>query len=169
MIELNKIKITSYDNIIEMRNKIYRLAKDLQVKPLVTTSLATLASEVLSHNLKTQKHLQVILAFTKENGAYYLNILLESSPDAFSKYQNKCLYTQSYQEEINDKHYFKLLLQIKDTNFIPDKKFLQEERERLIQQSSSEMLYEIRRKNDELNKALQDLKSSGEMIHKVRV
>ena len=165
MIELSKINVMDYDNIIEMRNKIYRLAKDLQVKPLATTNLATLASEILAYNLKNKKTLQVILAFTKEGGAYYLNILLESSEDAFNKYRNKCLYSETCQDEINNKKYFKLIIQIKDSSFIPDKKFLQDERERLIQQSSSEMLYEIRRKNAELNKALQDLKSSGEMIH----
>lgn len=164
MVELSKIKIDSHDRIIETRNKIYRLAKDLEIKPITTTSIATLTSEVLHTNLKENLSSQVVLGFSKHNGFYYLNILIECPEKIYASFANKHVPCQKSFTAENDKTYFKISEKIQNDNFVPNKEFIQEEQERLIQQSSSEMLHEIRRKNEELSKALRDLKSSGEII-----
>lgn len=165
MVELSKTKIDSHDKIIEMRNKIYRLSQDLAINSIKTTNISTLASEVLRASLKELSAAQVVLTFSKYHGFYYLDILIECSQKIYNDFANKCILCKKEYVADNNISYLKISEKVQDQNFIPNKNFIQSEQERLIQQSSSEMLHEIRRKNEELSKELKDLKSSGELIH----
>lgn len=165
MIEFSTLPIHRVDEIIEARKKIYYLALDLEMSLHMATYLATLTSETLQFLLCEQKTTSVKLAFTKELGHYYFHILISCSGESqrrlekVGNYRNRWLFMMNKEQS-----YLELKSKIPSFSFIPNDAFLKEERERLIQQSTGEMLQEIRQKNRELNKALHDLKASTEMI-----
>ena len=165
MIELSHIKIEHYNTVIETRNKVYRLALDLNMSVNAATQLAILVSEILSALLAQQPSTQVKLAFTKKLSFYYWHVFMSCTEIIYQKVKKAPLFCDIHFTSLPDqKTYLELVLKIMNPNFFPNEEFLQMERERLIQQSNNEMLHEIRRKNIELNKALQDLKASSSMI-----
>ena len=129
------------------------------------TYFATLASELLHALLLKQESAELKLAFTKEGGYYYFNVLIGSTELVYQLLKKMpMLHEVRYRLLENKQFHVELSIKIIDPLFMPNESFIQTERERLIQQSSGEMLQEIRKKNSELNKALQDLKTSSEMI-----
>jgi signal transduction histidine kinase len=165
MIELSSIQVSCYDDVIETRNKVFRLALDLDVSINASTRLATLVSEVLDTALVEVKTTNVKFVFTKDRGFYYLHIYIACTKAIYMKFKQVSIFKNIKFQSLDDqKPFMELTLRVMDENFIPNEEFLQEERERLIQQSSGEMLQEIRRKNLDLTKAIEDLKNSSQTI-----
>ena len=165
MIELSRMSIHHYNDVIEARKKIYCLAQDLFLNSNDATYFAILASELLHALLVEQKSADLKLAFTKTGGYYHLNVFISSTEPTYHLLKKAAIFHDMHYRLLdNQQLYLELSIKITDLTFVPDEHFLQTERERLIQQSSGEMLQEIRQKNIELNKALQDLKTSSEMI-----
>ena len=172
MIELSHMHIHQRNEVIDTRNKVYRLALDLDMKMNSATYFATLVSEVLHALLLEQKSAEVKLVFTKDRGLYLWHVLVSSTEEIYYRLQQKAIFRDiCFRVLDNQQSYIELTLTIMAPSFKPTDVFLQEERERLIQQSSGEMLQEIRQKNLALSKALQDLKTSSSMIQteKMRV
>ncbi len=165
MIELSSLHIKRYDSVIEARNKVYTLVLDLEARSSVATRLSSLVSEILRSILKQQKTTNVKLAFTKSAGNYYCCILISCAEETYSKFKDNLFFKDvilNFQK--HDEPVLEIKLKIMNKQFIPNDDFLTSERERLIQQSGTEMLQEIKRKNKELSKAINDLKSSSNMI-----
>ena len=164
MIELAKIEIKNFDGIIEARNKIHRLIVDLKIRESVAIRLATLASQVLRTVIAEKKEATTQFSFTKKNGFYSVHVFISCTEDSYSKFKEIDIFRDIQFRMIDEKPYLEFGLRVMDESFVPNESFLENERERLIQQSGAEMLQEIRRKNEELNKALSDLKTSSGMI-----
>lgn len=160
MIDFMTLIIDKPDLIILARNKIYCWVIDLKIPPNKATYFALLISELLTRVLLKQHSTKVRLVFQKELGHYQAHVLIQCSKEVFKEFKTpEILETILYKDDS-----IHLFLTIPDTSFMPDEEFLQNERERLIQQSSGEMLQEIKQKNAELQQALQDLKTSSDMI-----
>ncbi len=165
MIELTRIKIKNYDDIIVMRNKLYKLAFDLKLITNTVTRLAAFVSETSYQLLRDLGETAVHFSFSKESGDYYFHVFVLCPKEMYSRFERNeafrgvdlCLLEEG-QSALD------LKLKIVDGNFKPSDEFLREERERLIQQSNSEMVHEINRKNIELMKALENLKNSSHLI-----
>ena len=178
MIELSSTQVDHYNGVIDLRKKVYCLALDLQMPVNEATQLAILVSELLHTLLGIQKSVDVKFIFTKKQGYYHLQILFSSTEPTYEQLKKRdifhnidfCLSSSlisdgdSMTEVKIQQAYIEVTAKIMDPLFIPNDTFLQAERERLIQQSKGEMLQEVRKKNIELNKALQDLKTSSRLI-----
>ena len=165
MIELSRMHITDYNGVIETRRKVYYLALDLQLSTHTATCLATFASEILNAILVEQKSLDVTFAFSKERGYYQLHLFISCPEATYQRLKAMYIFRDIHFCVFdNQQSYIELKTMISDPSFIPNESFLQNERERLIQQSSGEMLQEIRQKNRALHQALHDLEASSAMI-----
>ena len=165
MIELTDITIPNSDAIITARNKVYRLLLDLGIRLPTVIRTSIYVSEVLRKLLVEKTAPQLRFSFTKHLGFYHIHIFISCSPDLYEKikalgtFRNTALFRKNETDTFLD-----LCLKITDKEFIPNEEFLQNEKERLIQQSTGEMVQEIRYKNLELTKAIEDLKNSSRMI-----
>lgn len=165
MIDLSHINISEYNHIIETRNKVYRLAMDLSFRMSTVLRLSTIVSEVLTKLIKERDAISVKFCFTKKYDHYFLHVLIASNAAEYQRFKLMNIFRGIKFSTMNENESFMdLELRIMDQSFVPNDAFLQDERERLIQQSSSEMSHEIRRQNKELNKALEDLKTSSKTI-----
>jgi len=165
MIELSQVDVRNYNQVIETRNKIYRLAVDLDFRMNTVLRLTTIVSEILTELLKTREVIPLRLSFSKKFDYYHLHVLIASDADEYQRFKVVNIFKQIKFTVIDEESsYMDLQLRIMDQDFIPNDNFLQEERERLIQQSSTEMFHEIKRQNEELNKALDELKTSSKTI-----
>lgn len=162
--------VDQYDDVIETRRKVYRLALDLQLSLNVATLLSTSVSELLNCVLGIQKSTQVIFAFTQQYRCYQLHILISSTKETYQQLKTRVIFnTIGYCLLDRQNFCIEIVQPISSQSFIPDDNFLKTEKERLIQQSSGEMLREIRKKNAELAKALHDLNISSEMIQREKM
>ena len=165
MIELTTMRIGQYNGVIETRKKVYCLARDLQMKEHVATYYATLVSELLRSLLIEQSTTDVKFAFTKALGHYYLHVFISCSETIFQrlkKMENFCdIPLLVFDSQLSC---IELKSMIMDLSFVPNKAFVQHESERLLLHSSGEMLQAIREKNTALVKAMNDLKTSSDMI-----
>ncbi|MCH9756671.1 MAG: GHKL domain-containing protein [Gammaproteobacteria bacterium] len=166
MIELSSNQITQVNDIIEMRNKLYRLGLDLDFQTKLVTQMVVLVSEILRKVLLEENVVQVKLRFTKREAHYYLHVVLECTQRVYYQFNHANVFEGIVFErhEDDEQTLLEIRLKINDSTFIPNDEFIQKEQERLIQQSSGEMLQEIRNKNKALMKAIQDLKTSSGMI-----
>jgi signal transduction histidine kinase len=171
MIEFSKTEIKTLDNIIDIRNKLYGLSLDLKFSMQQATQLAVSVSQIL-HTLLQHDVIMVPVrvAFTKKNAHYYLHVFMGCTRWASRQFvamdSFESLVFQLHEDKNEDENKLELevVSKIIDADFIPNDTFIQEEQERLIQQSSGEMLQEIRKKNTALTQALEDLKTSSSMI-----
>ena len=83
MIELSRMSIHHYNDVIEARKKIYCLAQDLFLNSNDATYFAILASELLHALLVEQKSADLKLAFTKTGGYYHLNVFISSTEPTY--------------------------------------------------------------------------------------
>ncbi|MCX7120380.1 MAG: HAMP domain-containing sensor histidine kinase [Gammaproteobacteria bacterium] len=165
MIELTAISINDNDSIVIARNKLYRLALDLNFGDAFAIRLALQFSEMLHLFLKEDKTTVLRLCFTKTGGYYFLNSGVLCSPDMHEKLMQSKIFLKMYHASLKyEEQYLCYLFKIENKAFSPSDNFLQEERERLIQSSSGEMIREIKIKNDELSKSLQKLRSSSQIV-----
>lgn len=165
MIELTKIKINNHDDIIIARNKVYHLVFDLNSSTEQATEYAIKASEILQSLLAKKLSTEIRFIFTKKSGYYSINICIACSEDVFHSLRKiSVLSDVSYSEIVNYDKDIVLSMRVSDPKFIPNQKFLELERERLIQNSTGEMLQEIKNKNIELSRALQELRASSTVI-----
>lgn len=165
MIELSVFAIKNYNAVIEARKKLYRLSIDLGFDQKLSTQLAVSLSELLRELLCLNQCPEVKFAFSKKEGKYSLHVCIYCSNEIYKQLKHTQTYNDIlFENKEESESYIVLSALILNPSFVPDDEFLQKERERLIQQSSNEMLYEIRRKNAELSKALDELKTSAQTI-----
>lgn len=165
MIELTAMTIDQYNGIIEARKKVFSLARDVKMQERVATYYATMVSELLHVLLGEQPSTEVKLSFSKSFGYYYLHVFI-LCPEATFQRIKKTNNFHDLKLHVSEAIalYIELKLIIQDASFIPTKEFLHQARERLLLHSGGEMLQEIRQKNMALMKALNDLKTSTDMI-----
>jgi signal transduction histidine kinase len=165
MIELTRVNIDSYSQVIETRNKVFCLMRDLDINQNAATRLTSRISETIRLVLLREKLVTVILGFTKSEGHYYMHVYISYSDNVSKAYEQNEIFMTGEKSMLEDKiNYLDFSCKVKDSSFIPNADFLEDERQRLIKESSGEMLREIKQKNMELTKAIEDLKNSGRMI-----
>lgn len=165
MIELLKTPIHSTDTIIELRNKIFLLSYRLKYDEMEAVRIATKASEIIRTMYTNDKEANFSLGFIKA-GKTFLLALTFSVCDLNKSLQAKqgLFYNAKYTTLDNDHAELTVELAINDKNFKPTDESLQELREVLIQQSKSEMMSELKQKNEEMTKLIDDIKRSSGLI-----
>ncbi|MDF1757964.1 MAG: HAMP domain-containing sensor histidine kinase [Legionellaceae bacterium] len=165
MIKLLDFFVENYDAVIEIRNKLYCLVIDLNMGINTATRSATRASEILHRLLNMKTYPKVNIGFAKRSGYYHLHINIFCKDSIYQQLNTGDTFRDvTFTDAESSTSHMDLKLKINDKDFVPNDSFLQAERERLIQQSGTSMIKEIRRKNEELTKALTDLKTSSTMI-----
>ncbi len=165
MIELKNITISQFNSIIEARNKIFHLLINLHAPLNDATRIAGLSSELLRVLFQEKKQATLKLVFSKKRNYYSIHILIACSIEQYNVYKKHSAFQYPRLVELEPEQWFlEFKHQIMDQSFIPSEEYLHDERERLIQQSSGEMLQEIRQKNIELTHSLNALKKSSLMI-----
>ncbi len=159
MIDLGVISVKDQSSIIESRNKIRLLAEDLKFSPSAATRLATITSELSRIIYKKGEESGIAVGFDKKEDSYGLMLVFQSRSaelnigraevffDSLRVYRSK--------EGFLEVEAFKL---IPDPEFHPTEEFIQLERERLVRLSSAELINEVKRKNEELLKLLDEVK-----------
>lgn len=167
MIEFSKLEIKTLDDVIEIRNKLYYLSLDLKLCEQEATQFALSVSQILHALLRADVSvIPVCVVFTKKEAHYYLHVFIVCLRGVSRQFEamNKFDSFSFQHNESKGGDELELVLKIMDTTFVPNEAFIREERERLIKQSSGEMVEEIRKKNVDLLQALQDLKTSSGLV-----
>nr|HID58921.1 response regulator [Desulfobacterales bacterium] len=168
MIELGRIQIKDETSIVEARNKIRFLAKDLKFDSMNATRLATVTSE-LSRNLYQKGHeSKVVVGFDKKEGVFGLILFFETRNEEvdidralvfFDRLKSSCSKDGFQKIEAFKK--------IPDPEFEPTEDFISLQRERLIRFSRAELLKEVKRKNEELLRLFDDLKRTKDHVDNI--
>jgi two-component system, NtrC family, sensor kinase len=161
MIEITKIPIIDESSIVEARNKIRIIAKDLKFDSFIVTNLATFTSD-LSRNIYENDGKSVIeVGIDQKNGIFGLIIIFHPITDDLN-IESADIFFDSLNIIRNEDGFKKLVTfkYIPENDFVPSDKFIEREKERLIRKSKTELLNEIRRKNDELFDLLSERKKT---------
>jgi signal transduction histidine kinase len=159
MIDLGVISVKDQSSIVESRNKIRLLAEDLKFSPSAAARLSTITSELSRIIYKKDAESEIAVGFDKKEDSYGLMLVFQSRSaelnigraevffDSLRVYRSK--------EGFLEVEAFKF---IPDPEFHPTEEFIQLERERLVRLSSAELINEVKRKNEELLKLLDEVK-----------
>lgn len=159
MIELGKILIKDQTSIIEARNKIGLLAEDLKFNSFDTTRLATVTSELSRIIYEEGQESNIEVGFDKKEGLFGLLLIFQTRKEGLDTEKAeiffdrvKTFYTKDGFQRVETFRY------IPDPKFKPTKEFIDLERERLVRFSRAELFNEVKRKNKELLKLLDEIK-----------
>lgn len=159
MIELGKILIKDQTSILEARNKIGLLAEDLKFNSFDTTRLATVTSELSRIIYEEGQESNIEVGFDKKEGLFGLLLIFQTRKEGLDTEKAeiffdrvKTFYTKDGFQRVETFRY------IPDPKFKPTKEFIDLERERLVRFSRAELFNEVKRKNKELLKLLDEIK-----------
>ena len=159
MIELGKILIKDQTSIIEARNKIGLLAEDLKFNSFDTTRLATVTSELSRIIYEEGQESNIEVGFDKKEGLFGLLLIFQTRKEGLDTEKAeiffdrvKTFYTKDGFQRVETFRY------IPDPKFKPTKEFIDLERERFVRFSRAELFNEVKRKNKELLKLLDEIK-----------
>ena len=172
MLELGKIIIKDETSIVEARNKIHILAKDLKIDSLGSTRLATITSELGRLINQEGEESSIAVGFDKHptigkepcdnEGKYGLKLIFRC--------QTKDLPitgAHSFFDELNlikTEDGFQNIEAVKfipNPTFQPTDKFMESEREKLMRISKADLFNEVTLKNEELLKVLNELEEKN--------
>lgn len=165
MIELGKIPIKDISSIVEARNKIHLLAEDLKFSSMSATRLATITSD-LSRSIY-QKGIESILTvgFEEKKDVFGLVLIFQGKRTDLNIKQTELFFDNlqilSTKDGLQKIETFKY---IPEPEFKPTKEFVDMEKERLIRLSREELFNEVKSKNEELLKILDERKKMWEKL-----
>ncbi|MDI6644132.1 MAG: sensor histidine kinase [Methanobacteriaceae archaeon] len=163
--EIASIPIKGRKSIIEARNKILSLAHNLKFDPFTSNRLATFTSEFLRKSCKIDISNAINVLITRKNDRYYLTLVFKNFKD-----ESIILKSQKFFDNIiiSDNDHSSLITVYKklvDPSIIQDDDFLNVEREKLKRKSKSALINDIKRKNKELSKILDEKEMLLKEIH----
>jgi len=159
MINLGRILIRDETSIVESRNKIRLLAEDLKFDSIAATKLATITSELSRIIYQKDEESSIEVGFDKKADAFGLLLIFQSKKENLNIAKASVFFDKL--EIFNGEDGFcniKAFKYIPNPQFQPTDEFIQIEKERLIRLSSAELLGEVKRKNEELLKLLDEVK-----------
>jgi len=165
MIELGKIFIKDSSSIVEARNKIYLLVEDLRFSSMNATRLATITSD-LSRSIY-QKGIESIITvgFEERKDMAGLVLIFQGKRTDLNIKQIEFFFDNlqivSTKDGLQKIETFKY---IPDPEFKPTKEFIDMEKVKLIRLSREELFNEVKRKNEELLKILDERKKMWEEL-----
>lgn len=168
MMEVAKIPIINENSIAEARNKIHLLAEDLKFDSFTSNKLATITSEFSRIIQKNGVGKDIIVGFDRKGRLYRLIIIFQSIDNDSSLLMSKIFF--DYLKITENEDGFKKVEAFKhipDPGFKPTEEFIDTEKERLIRLSKAELLSDIKRKNDELLKLLDEREKADAKIQKL--
>ncbi|MCJ7542235.1 MAG: ATP-binding protein, partial [Desulfobacterales bacterium] len=167
MIELGEIKIKDDISIVEAGNKIHILAQDLNFDAIAATRLATITSEISRAVYQKGKASSIKVGFDKSgtfqklqkehDGAYGLTLIFQIKIDDFNIAKVETFFDKLNAFPTEDG--FQSIEAFKfrpDPEFEPTPQFIDTEKERLLRVSKTELFNEVKKKNIELLKLLDD-------------
>ncbi|HCL89827.1 MAG TPA: hybrid sensor histidine kinase/response regulator [Candidatus Atribacteria bacterium] len=162
MIELGKILIRDNVSLIEARNKIRLLGQDLKYSSMSIIRLATITSEIIRSLGPTKKEeVHIIAGFEKKENKYGLVLQFQSKKKEINLSLIRTFFDEVQIIPLKDG-----LQRIITFKYIPDstfkltEEFVQKEKERILRLSRAELLSEVKKKNEELLKFLDELKKA---------
>ncbi len=163
MIKLSRILIKDETSIVESRNKIRLLAEDLKFNTIAATRLATITSELSRLIYQKDEEASIVVGFDKRADAFGLLLIFQSKKEKLNIANTSVFFDKlrSYQTKDGfcEIEAFKY---IPETQFQPTDEFIRLEKERLVRLSSAELINEVKRKNEELLKLLDEVKEHAE-------
>jgi len=165
MIELGKISINDETSIVEARNKIHLLAKDLNFTPIEAERLAIITSEFSRIIYSKDGEPGIVAGFEKKGKSFGLVLIFRckssklnigSAPVFFD--ETDTFYTEDGFQGVKAFKY------IPDITFKPGKEFIDKEKEKLLRLSRAELMSEVKRKNEELMEYIAELKNEKAKI-----
>jgi len=165
MIELGKILVKDSSSIVEARNKIYLLAEDLKFSSMSATRLATITSD-LSRSIY-QKGIESIITvgFEERKDIAGLVLIFQGKRTDLNIKQIEFFFDNlQIISTKNGLYKIKTFKHIPDPEFKPTKEFIDMEKERLIRLSREELFNEVKRKNEELLKIIDERKKMWEEL-----
>lgn len=166
MIELIKITIASQEAIVEFRNKLLNLLLELEFKDMEAVRIVTKISDFIHYIYYKEKSFNIELGFEKKDSIVNLLIAVDISTIPLTIIKEKCLFVNSnfINSADNKIIHVQIPIQILNKQFNIEPAHILQLKEKIIIQSKSELMSEIKNKNNELNKLLEDLKKSAGLI-----
>ena len=166
MIEIAKIPIINENSIAEARNKIILLSQDLKFDSYQTNKLATFTSEFSRICYQNNGKTNIIVGFSEYKNLFRLKLIFDSINDDSTLSKAKIFFDEVViTDDIKGLKKIEALKYIPNPYFIPNEEFLDREKERLARLSRSELLSDIKRKNAELLKLLDEKEMMVKEIH----
>lgn len=163
MINLGRILIKDESSIVEARNKIRLLAEDLKFNSIAVTRLVTITSELSRLIYQKDEESSIVVGFDKKEDAFGLLLLFQSKKEKLNIGKAEVFFDKLRVAQTEDGFCeVEAFKYIPDTQFQPTDEFIQIEKERLVRLSSTELINEVKRKNEELMKLLDELKERAE-------
>jgi len=165
MIELGKILIKDKSSIVEVRNKIYLLAEDLKFSSMNATRLATITSDLSRSIYQESIESSLTVGFEERKDIFGLVLIFQGKRTDLNIKQTELFFDNLQILSTKDGLYkIKLFKYIPDPEFKPTKEFIDMEKERLIRLSREELFNEVKKKNEELLKILDERKKMWEKL-----
>lgn len=163
--DLASIPIKDSKSIIEARQKILILAHDLKFNPFTSNYLATFTSEFLRNTYNNHNSTELKVLITRRNNQYYLTLVFN-----YLKKASIILKSRKFFDDviINDNEHCKFITVYKklvDPTIILDDNFLNVEKNMLTRKSKSALIEDIKKKNKELSKLLDEKEMLLKEIH----
>jgi len=165
MIKLGKILIKDKSSIVEARNKIYLLAKDLRFSSMSATRLATITSDLSRSIYQESIASSLTVSFEERKGIFGLALIFQGKRTNLNIKQTELFFDNLQILSTKDGlQKIKAFKYIPDPEFKPTKEFIDMEKERLIRLSREELFNEVKKKNEELLKILDERKKMWEEL-----
>lgn len=162
MIELGKIQIKDSISLLEARNKIRFLARDLKYSSVFATQLAAITSEIIrSIGLAREEGSYIIIGFEEKEGVFGLKLIFQGEKKEVDLSPVKTFFDEV--QIVPSKDGLQRIATFKyipDPAFKPTREFIEKEKEKIILLSRAELLSEVKKKNEELLKLLDELKEA---------
>ena len=166
MIELGKILIRDNISLVEVRNKIRFLAQDLKYSSMSVIRLATITSEIIRSIGPTEKEeVHIIVGFEEKETKYGLVLQFQSKKKEINLSLIKTFFDKV--QILSLKNGLQRIITFKyipDSTFRPTDEFIEKEKERIIRFSRAELLSEVKKKNEELLKLLDERKKAEKTL-----
>ena len=165
MIELGKILIKDSSSIVEARNKIHLLAKDLRFSSMSATRLATITSDLSRSIYQEGMESSLTVGFEERKDIFGLVLIFQGKRTDLNIKQTEFFFDNlqilSIKDGLQKIRTFKYLT---EPEFKPTEEFISMEKERLIRLSREELFNEVKRKNEELLKIIDERKKMWEKL-----
>lgn len=163
MTNIATVTISSLENIIELRNKILSLLLYLKFNPMESIRIVTRISDFVHSICSNEKSLKVNFEIEKND---LLNINFDILNTPVDTLKKSCLFVDAIFLPFKKHEGTRvcLSLPIQDNQYKNDKNYIQILKEHIIVKSKAELVREIKRKNEELNNLIEDLKHSATLI-----
>jgi len=165
MIELGKILIKDSSSIVEARNKIHLLAKDLRFSSMSATRLATITSDLSRSIYQEGMESSLTVGFEERKDIFGLVLIFQGKRTDLNIKQTELFFDNlqilSIKDGLQKIRTFKYLT---EPEFKPTEEFISMEKERLIRLSREELFNEVKRKNEELLKIIDERKKMWEKL-----